>query len=72
MRLHEAPQLEGAKKAECISAFASKNIFFLSLTFVYLHLAGVAGYWIPVITLNDTRTLGRAPLDEGSSCLRDL
>ena len=34
MRLHEVPRLEDAEKDGCTSAFASKNIFFLSLTYL--------------------------------------
>jgi len=72
VRLREVPRLVGAGKAGCTSAFASQNIFFLSLTSVYLLLAGVEGPWFPMITLGYSRKLIGTHLDQGPTCRRDL
>ena len=66
------PTVRGRREGWLHVSFASQNIFFLSLTSVYLLLSGVEGYWLPMITLKYSRTLIGTPVDEGSTCRRDL
>jgi hypothetical protein len=49
-------------------------IFFISLTYsdIYLLIVGAESYFLDVVAVNDTHTLGRIPLDEWSASRRDL